>query len=86
MSRNELLPKLDFIVKTYVAGLEAQNQIPQAVGNQFSQGGPGYTVGFEFEVPLGNRAAKARVEQRQWELQRSINVFRATVETSLTDV
>ncbi|MFO0427815.1 MAG: TolC family protein [Planctomyces sp.] len=86
VSRNELLPKLDFIVKTYVAGLEAQNQIPQAVGNQFSQGGPGYTVGFEFEVPLGNRAAKARVEQRQWELQRSINVFRATVETSLTDV
>lgn len=86
VSRNELLPKLDFLVKAYVAGLEAQNEIPQSIGNQFSEGGPGYTVGLEFEVPLGNRAAKARVEQRQWELQRSINVFRATVETSLTEV
>jgi outer membrane protein TolC len=86
VSRNELLPKLDFIVKTYVAGLENRSEIPEAVGNQFSQGGPGYTVGLEFEVPLGNRAAKARMEQRQWELQRSMNVFRATVETSLTEV
>jgi len=43
-------------------------------------------VGFEFEVPLGNRAAKSRLEQRKWELKRSINVFRATVEKALTDV
>lgn len=86
VSRNELLPKLDFLVTTYVAGLEAQNEIPKSIGNQFADGGPGYTVGLEFEVPLGNRAARARVEQRQWELQRSINVFRATVEASLTDV
>lgn len=86
VSRNELLPKLDFLVTSYVAGLEAQNEIPKSIGNQFADGGPGYTVGLEFEVPLGNRAARAKVEQRQWELQRSINVFRATVEASLTEV
>jgi len=35
---------------------------------------------------LGNRAAKARMEQRQWELRRAISAFRVTVETSLTEV
>lgn len=86
VSKNEMLPKLDFIIRTYVAGLERQDQIPEAIGNQFADGGVSYTVGMEFEVPLGNRAAKAKNEQRQWELRRSINVFRATVETSLTEV
>ncbi|MCA9034039.1 MAG: TolC family protein [Planctomycetaceae bacterium] len=86
VSRNEMLPKLDFLVKTYVAGLEAKDRIDTSIANQFTRGQPGYTVGFEFEVPLGNRAARARYEQRKWELQRSINVFRATVEASLTEV
>ncbi len=86
VSRNELLPKLDFIISTYVAGLEEQNSVPRLLGNQFADGGPGYTVGLEFELPVGNRAARARVEQRQWELQRSVNVFRATIESSLTEV
>lgn len=86
VSRNEMLPKLDFLVRSYVAGLHGNDGISESLGNQFTEGRPGYTVGLEFEVPLGNRAARARVEQRQWELQRSINVFRATVEASLTEV
>ena len=57
-----------------------------ALRGQYTDNRPGYSVGFEFEVPLGNRAARARNEQRQWELKRAINVFRATVERSLTDV
>ncbi len=86
VSKSEMLPKLDFIVSSYVAGLENQSQFSDSFNNQFTQGRPGYTVGMEFEVPLGNRAAKARVEQRQWELRRAISSFRATVETSLTEV
>ncbi len=86
VSKKDILPKLDFIVSTYVAGLEGQYQVQDSIGNQFSQGRPGYTVGMEFEVPLGNRAAKAKLEQRQWELKRAINGFRATVEASLTEV
>lgn len=86
VSKSEMLPKLDFIVSSYVAGLENKAQFVDSFNNQFTQGRPGYTVGMEFEVPLGNRAAKARVEQRQWELKRAINSFKATVETSLTEV
>ncbi len=86
VSRSELLPKLDFIVTSYVAGLENRTQIADSIGNQFTDGRPGYTIGFEFEVPLGNRAARAKMEQRQWELKRAISSFRATVEASLTEV
>jgi outer membrane protein TolC len=86
VSKSEMLPKLDFIVSSYVAGLENKAQFVDSFNNQFTQGRPGYTVGMEFEVPLGNRAAKAKVEQRQWELKRAINSFKATVETSLTEV
>lgn len=86
VSKSEMLPKLDFIITSYVAGLQERAEIVQSFANQFDQGRPGYTVGMEFEVPLGNRAARARMEQRQWELRRAINGFRSTVETSLTEV
>jgi len=86
VSKSELLPKLDFIVTSYVAGLQAHSQIGPSINDQFTTARPGYTAGFEFEVPLGNRAAKAKMEQRQWELKRAISAFRVTVETSLTEV
>ena len=86
LSKNELLPRLDFIVSSYVAGLQPGRQIAKSMETQFRDGQPGYTVGLELEFPIGNRQQRARFEQRQWELKRSINVFRATVETGLTEV
>ena len=85
VSRNELLPRLDLIVSSYVSDITASS-ISRSLNGQFGDARPSYSVGFEFEVPLGNRAAKSRLEQRKWELKRSINVFRATVEKALTDV
>ena len=86
VSKSELLPRLDFLVTSYVAGLQSHTQVGGSLADQFSAGRPGYTAGLEFEVPLGNRAAKAKMEQRQWELKRAISAFRVTVETSLTEV
>jgi outer membrane protein TolC len=86
VAKNELLPRLDFIVSTYVAGLEGEADVGQALGNQFSVGEPGYTVGLIFEVPLGNRSARAESARRQAELDRATFEFRSTVETGLTEV
>ena len=86
VSKTELLPRLDFLVETYVADLSGNSNLRRALRGQYFDNRPGYTVGLEFEYPLENRAARAKLEQRQWELKRSINVFRATVEKSLTDV
>lgn len=86
VSKSELLPRLDFLVETYVADLAGSSNLRRALNGQYFDNRPGYTVGLEFEYPIENRAARAKLEQRQWELKRSINVFRATVEKSLTDV
>jgi outer membrane protein TolC len=68
VATNELLPVLNGVVSTYVSGLEGYGEIVKAYGDQFGNGGPSYTAGLEFEMPLGNRAAKARQQRRRMEL------------------
>ncbi len=86
VARQDLLPKLDLILSTYVAGLMGESEVGQAWVNQFNQGEPGYTVGMLFEMPLGNRAAGARMTRRELEMRKSLAEFRNTVETGLTEV
>ena len=86
VAKNDLLPRLDLLVGSYVAGLEGSSDVPQAFVNQFRDGRPGFNVGFDFEIPIGNRAARAREQQRKWELERSTQQFRVVVETGLTEV
>ena len=86
VARNDLLPKLDLIVGSYVAGLDGDFDSLNSWVNQFRDGRPGFNVGFEFEIPIGNRAAIARQERRNWEANRALHEFRAIVETGLTEV
>lgn len=86
VSKNELLPKLDFMVGTYVAGLRGQGEVDTAWVDQFRNGRPGYSVGLMLQYPLGNRAAKARYARREWEMARTLKEFEASVESSLTEV
>lgn len=86
VSKNELLPKLDLVLGTYVAGLQGKSQIDTAWTNQFREGRPGYTVGLTLQYPLGNRAARARYARREWEVARTLKEFEASVESSMTEV
>ena len=86
MSQNELLPVLDLILETYVAGLQGSSDVGQAWTDQFQRGAPSYSVGVRFEVPLGNRAAQARYERRQLELRRVTNDFRTIAEMLMAEV
>jgi outer membrane protein TolC len=85
MSRNELLPQLDLILETYVAGLRDDSDIGQAWADQFSTGEPGYSVGLQYEIPICNRAARARLQRRRLELRQLQNQFRTTVETLMME-
>ncbi|MCA9079344.1 MAG: TolC family protein [Planctomycetaceae bacterium] len=86
VAENELLPRLDLVLQTYVNGLAAGGDIGSSLGKQVSEGRPSYSAGLEFEVPLGNRAANARVDRRQLEMNRAVFDFRTVVETGLTEV
>ncbi|MEZ6152724.1 MAG: TolC family protein [Pirellulaceae bacterium] len=84
VARNELLPKLDLLMSTYVAGLEGGARPLSAWSNQFVDGRPGFSVGLLWEQPQGNRAARAREERRRLELQQASKQFEYTVATTLT--
>jgi outer membrane protein TolC len=86
VARNDLMPKLDLVVGSYVAGLDGDFDAMNSWVNQFRDGRPGFNVGFEFEIPIGNRAAIARQDRRQWEANKALHEFRAVVETGLTEV
>ncbi len=79
MSKNELLPVLDVVLETYFAGLSGNSSVGTAWANQFSVGGPSYTAGLQFEVPLRNRESRARYQRRLLELRQFQNQFRNTI-------
>jgi outer membrane protein TolC len=81
MADHELLPILNLVADTYVAGLSANGNVGRAWGNQFDQGQPGYSVGLQFEVPLGNRAANARLQRRQVELRQLQSQYQVMLQT-----
>lgn len=85
-ARNQVLPRLDMILSTYVAGLDADSDTFGAFINQFSDGRPSYAAGLLFEVPIGNRASRARLARNRWEFTRTLHEFQQTTEATFADV
>lgn len=86
MSQNELLPALNLVTEAYVAGLAGSGDIGNAWGDQFTTGRPSYSAGLQFEVPLGNRAARIRDERRALELRQLQNQYAVALETVRLEV
>lgn len=86
IAKKDILPKLDLVLSSYVFGLRGSSDLGRAYRQQFTEGGPGYSVGLFFEIPLGNRAAKARHERKQLQARKALLEFQATVESGMTDV
>ncbi|MCA9145017.1 MAG: TolC family protein [Planctomycetaceae bacterium] len=79
ISENELLPTLDLVLETYVAGLDGDNDVSDALGSQFARGAPSYSAGIIFEVPLGNRAAQAEYRRRQAQVDQLMHELKAVL-------
>ncbi len=86
VAEKDLLPVLNAVVAMYVSGLEADGQIAKALADQFSVGAPSYTVGLQFEMPLGNHAAEARLKRRRLELQQLTQELESAVLLVIRDV
>jgi outer membrane protein len=86
VSEQELLPKLDLILETYVKGLDGRFAYDDAFGNQFGTGRPSYSFALQFEMPLGNHAARARLERQRLELRQLTNRMRVAVEELMAEV
>lgn len=86
MAKNEVLPMLNMILESYLSGLRGNSRIGDAWTSQFSEGEPSYSVGLQYEVPIWNRAAKARLQRRRLEVRQLQNQFRTTTETLKLEV
>lgn len=73
ISVNDLLPELSLLLGTYVSTLQDDGRAGRAFVDQFGETKPGYSVGLEFELPLGNRAARSRLVQRKLQLAKIKN-------------
>jgi outer membrane protein TolC len=51
VAQKEILPRLDLVASTYVAGLASAADRGQSFVNQFGDGRPTYSLGLEFEFP-----------------------------------
>ncbi|NIL98516.1 MAG: TolC family protein, partial [Planctomycetales bacterium] len=86
MADKELLPVLDLIMDAYASGLQGDSDVGQAFADQFLTGAPSYAVGLKFEVPLHNRAAKARCQRRRLEMRQVTNQLDTTAENLMLEV
>ena len=85
-AKNQVLPRLDLILGAYTAGLDDKRNVFGAWSNQFNDGRPTYWAGLAYEIPIRNRASKARLTRNRWELSRAISDFQQTTEVAFTEV
>lgn len=86
MAKHEVLPMLNFVVESYLTGLRGNKNTGGAWTDQFSEGEPSYSVGLQYEMPIWNRAARARLQRRRLEVRQLQNQFRTTTETLKLEV
>ena len=86
VAENELLPALNLVTQGYLSGLQGDSEFGDALTDQFSTGRPSYSVGLQYELPVGNRLAKARVCRRKHELTRLQTEYARALETVKTEV
>ncbi|MEQ1902743.1 MAG: TolC family protein [Pirellulaceae bacterium] len=78
LAADQTRPQMNLLMEGYVAGLQGESDVFGAWNNQFIDGQPGYAGGLEMEMPYRNRAARARVNQRRYEIAQYENLLRET--------
>ncbi len=79
---NELFPQLDLVFAAFGKGLRDSSSFSRAWSDQFSANEPSFQVGFNYEIPIGNRAARANASQKELEIDK----LQSQLQTVLNDV
>ena len=85
-AKNQVLPQLDLILGAYVAGIDGNRSSLRAFSNQFSDGRPTYWAGMVYELPVGNRGNKARLNRSRWEYAQAIYEFQQATDVAFTEI
>ena len=85
LADNAVLPLLDFTAATGLNGIDTDTW-PQAYSDLGDANYIDYILGVNFEVPLGNRGAKAFAAQRALERQQAVLAYRRDAQDVVLDV
>jgi len=73
VAENELLPRLDLIASGGLQGMAGSKAV---AGRELLSGDyPSYSIGIQFEYPIGNRQRESRLRVRKLERQRAVASF-----------
>ena len=86
IAQHEMLPALNLVTEAFTNGLRGNNDFGRAFTDQFSTGRPSYSVGLQYELPVGNRLARARLCRRQHELAQLQDEYARALEAIKTEV
>ena len=86
VAEHELLPALNLVTQAYLSGLDGDSDFGQAFSNQFTQGAPSYSVGLQYEFPVGNRLARARLCRRRVEMRQLQSQYEQALAAVETEV
>jgi outer membrane protein len=84
VAKNNLLPKLDFVGSVGPKGIGGNPW--ESVQDQWGWDHLDFSVGLQFEVPIGNRAARAIWRRAQLQRMQAIDQYRALVDQVSLDV
>jgi outer membrane protein TolC len=92
VTRVELEPQLNWVFNGYLAQLNGDSRVVRSFGEQFANA-PGVSTGFEFELPRGRRAVRARhreallrARQRSEQLREVIQQTQFEVQAALIEL
>lgn len=86
MAQHEIMPLLNVVTESYLAGLRGNTDFGNAWVDQFRTGEPSYSVGLEFEMPFQRRAARARLCRRRLEAAQLQEEYRNVLELTRAEV
>jgi len=86
VARHELLPTLNLVTQGFANGLRGNSDFGRSFTDQFSSGRPSYSLGIQYEMPVGNRLAKSRLCRRQHELAQLQDEYSRALEAVRTEV
>ncbi len=86
IAQHELMPVLNLVTSAYANGLRGNFDSSNAFTDQFTRGRPSYSIGVQYELPVGNRLARARVCRRQHELAQLQDQYARALEAIQTEV
>ena len=83
---NDLKPQLDLVFSLFGKGLRGSSNFRNAFTDQFVDGEPSFQIGLNYELPYGNRSARANANQTQITTQKFQNQLQTVINNVVLEI